>query len=150
MGRDDASRRDEAGDRAWWLLVGCWLLAAGASLGSLFFSEVMELPPCSLCWMQRVFMFPLTLILLIGLFPFDARVWRYGLPLSVIGAAVALYHMLLQLGVIPESAAPCRQGVSCAEAQVAILGFVSIPMLSLLVFASITGLLWFLKRRSSR
>jgi disulfide bond formation protein DsbB len=137
-------------DAEWSILFASWLLAAGATLGSLFFSEVMELPPCSLCWMQRVFMFPLAIILLIGLFPFDARVARYGLPLSTIGAAVALYHLLLQLGVIPESAAPCQQGVSCSEAQVAIFGFVSIPMLSLLVFAGVTGLLWFLKRRSSR
>ncbi len=137
-------------DAEWSILFASWLLAAGGTLGSLFFSEVMELPPCSLCWMQRVFMFPLSIILLIGLFPFDARVARYGLPLSAIGAAVALYHLLLQIGVIPESAAPCRQGVSCSEAQVAIFGFVSIPMLSLLVFASVTGLLWILKRRSSR
>ena len=137
-------------DAEWSILFASWLLAAGGTLGSLFFSEVMELPPCSLCWMQRVFMFPLSIILLIGLFPFDARVARYGLPLSAIGGAVALYHLLLQIGVIPESAAPCRQGVLCSEAQVAIFGFVSIPMLSLLVFASVTGLLWILKRRSSR
>ena len=137
-------------DAAWTVLFASWLLAAGATLGSLFFSEVMELPPCSLCWMQRVFMFPLALILLVGLFPFDPKVVRYGLPLAAIGAAIALYHLLLQLGVIPEAAAPCRQGVSCADAQVALFGFVSIPMLSLLVFASITGLLWLVRRRSSR
>jgi disulfide bond formation protein DsbB len=72
---------------------------------------------------------------------------RYALPLAAIGGAVALYHLLLQVGIIPESAAPCRQGVSCSEAQVEIFGFVSIPMLSLFVFATVTGLLWLLKRR---
>ena len=134
----------------WAILFGCWLLASAATLGSLFFSEVMELPPCSLCWIQRVFMFPLTIILLVGLFPFDPRVVRYALPLAAIGGAFALYHLLLQVGLVPERAAPCRQGVSCTEVQVQILGFVSIPMLSLLVFASITGLLGLLKRRQSR
>ncbi|MBW2420410.1 MAG: disulfide bond formation protein B [Deltaproteobacteria bacterium] len=137
-------------DSDWMILFVCWLLVAGATLGSLFFSEVMELPPCSLCWVQRIFMFPLCIILLLGLFPFDPQVVRYALPLAAIGAAVALYHLLLQAGLIPESAAPCRQGVSCSDAQVEIFGFVSIPMLSLLVFASVTGLLWLLKVRQSR
>jgi disulfide bond formation protein DsbB len=140
---------ENSSDPDWMILFICWLLAASATLGSLFFSEVMELPPCSLCWVQRVFMFPLTIILLLGLLPFDPQVVRYALPLAAIGAAVALYQLLLQVGLIPESTAPCRQGVSCSEAQVEILGFISIPMLSLLVFASVTGLLSLLKRRRS-
>jgi len=137
-------------DPDWAILFVCWLLASAATLGSLFFSEVMELPPCSLCWIQRVFMFPLTIILLVGLFPFDPRVVRYALPLAAIGGAFALYHLLLQAGLVPESAAPCRQGVPCTEAHIQIFGFVSIPMLSLLVFASVTGLLSLLKRRQSQ
>jgi disulfide bond formation protein DsbB len=74
---------------------------------------------------------------------------RYALPLAAIGGGFALYHLLLQAGLVPDSAAPCRQGVPCTEAQIQILGFVSIPMLSLLVFASVTGLLLLLKRRQS-
>ena len=136
-------------DPDWMILFVCWLLVAGATLGSLFFSEVMELPPCSLCWAQRIFMFPLAMILLLGLFPFDPNIVRYARPLAACGGAVALYHLLLQVGLIPESAAPCRQGVSCSEAEVEIFGFVSIPMLSLLVFASATGLLSWLKRRQT-
>lgn len=134
-------------DPDWAILFACWLLVAVATLGSLFFSEVMELPPCSLCWAQRIFMFPLSIILLVGLLPFDPGVVRYALPLAATGGAIALYHLLLQVGVIPESAAPCRRGVACSDAQVEILGFLSIPMLSLLVFASVTGLLLLLKRR---
>jgi disulfide bond formation protein DsbB len=143
------TEREKPSDPDWMLLFVCWLLVAAATMGSLFFSEVMELAPCTLCWVQRIFMFPLAIILLLGLFPFDPNVVRYALPLAVIGGAVALYHLLLQLGIIPESAAPCRAGVPCSEAQVEILGFVSIPMLSLLVFASVTGLLSLLKRRQA-
>ena len=128
----------------------CWLLVAGATLGSLFFSEIMELPTCSMCWVQRVFMFPLAIILLVGLFPFDGSVIRYALPLALGGGAVALYHTLLQVGIIPESAAPCRQGVSCSTAVLELLGFISIPMLSLLVFSIVVGLLILLKRISSK
>ncbi len=134
-------------DPDWAILFACWLLVAMATLGSLFFSEVMELPPCSLCWAQRIFMFPLAIILLVGLLPFDPGVVRYALPLAATGGAIALYHLLLQVGLIPESAAPCRRGVSCADAQLEVLGFLSIPMLSLLVFASVTGLLLLLRRR---
>ena len=143
------SKSGSPNEADWAILFASWLLVATATLGSLFFSEVMELPPCSLCWAQRVFMFPLAIILLVGLLPFDPGVVRYALPLAAIGGLIALYHLLLQVGVIPESAAPCRQGISCSEAQLQVLGFLSIPMLSLLVFGSVTGLLWLLKRRQS-
>ena len=130
----------------WNILFLCWLMVTGATLGSLFFSEIMELPPCSLCWVQRIFMFPLALILLAGLFPADGSVVRYALPLALCGAATAAFHLLLQLEVIPESAAPCEQGVSCTEVSMVLFGFVSIPMLSLAVFSTVAGLLYHLKR----
>ena len=130
------------------LLFVCWLSVTGATLGSLFFSEVMELPPCSLCWYQRIFMFPLAIVLLVGLFPFDAKVVRYALPLAVGGWAVALYHTLLHLGIIPKNVAPCQQGVSCSDAYLDLLGFVSIPMLSLLAFSAVVSILVILKRWS--
>ena len=91
-------------------------------------------------------MFPLPLILLVALFPVDRSVVRYALPLALCGSAVALYHTLLQVGLIPETAAPCQQGVSCTSVSYALFGFVSIPMLSLLAFLGISGLLWILKR----
>ncbi len=137
-------------DPNWTILFVCWLLATAATLGSLFFSEVMDLPPCSLCWYQRIFMFPLPILLLMGLFPLDAKVVRYALPLALAGWAIAAYHTLLQLGVIPESAAPCSQGVSCSSAYLELFGFVSIPALSLLAFSSVVGLLILLGRRLPR
>jgi len=137
-------------DTDWLLLLAAWLLVTTATLGSLFFSVVMELPPCSLCWYQRVFMFPLVVVLLMGLFPFDPKVVRYALPLSAVGTVVALYHMLLQAGVIPQSAAPCSQGVSCADVDLLVLGFASIPILSLFAFGAVTALLITILRRSSR
>ncbi len=136
-------------DRGWALLFACWLLVTGAALGSLFFSEVMELPPCSLCWWQRLFMFPLVFVVGAGLFPFDRKVVRYALPLAALGGVVAIYHTLLQLGVVPESIAPCRQGVSCADAQLELAGFVSIPMLASLAFAAAVVLLLLVHRSAS-
>lgn len=128
-------------EQAKMIVFASWLLASVATLGSLFFSEVMELPVCSLCWVQRIFMFPLAIILVLGLFPLDGSVVRYALPLSLAGAGVAFYHTLLQLGIIPEAAAPCQQGVSCSNVSLQIFGFVSIPMLSFMAFVGISGLL---------
>lgn len=136
-------------DTNWALLFVGWLFVMGAVLGSLFFSEIMELPPCTLCWYQRIFMFPLPIVMFMGLFPFDAKVIRYSLPLAIGGWIVALYHVLLHVGIIPESVSPCSQGVSCST-QYLDLGFVSIPLLSLIAFTMVTALLMVLRRRLSR
>ena len=134
-------------DLDWMLLFGAWLITAAASAGSLFFSEVMEFAPCSLCWYQRIFMYPLVLVLGIGLFPVDRSSVRYGLPLAVGGWLVAAYHTLLYEGVVPETMSPCRQGVSCKEEYIEVLGFLSIPALSLVAFTVVLALLWALRVR---
>lgn len=136
-------------DHRWSLLFGAWLLASLSTLGSLFFSEVMELAPCSLCWYQRIFMFPLPFVLLAGLTPHDPRAHRYALPLALGGAAIALWHTLLYTGVLPASAAPCSRGVSCTEQHFELFGALSIPALSLISFGAITGLLLLHRPRSS-
>ena len=127
-----------------WLapLFAAWLLACVATLGALFFSMVMERIPCVLCWYQRIFMFPLPLVLGVGLLSSDPRCVRYALPLAVCGLAIAVYHCLLYLGFIPAGMQPCTQGVSCAETSIELAGFVTIPLLSLFAFFSITALLW--------
>jgi disulfide bond formation protein DsbB len=132
--------------RAWTILLVCWIAATGASLGSLFFSEVMELAPCSLCWYQRAFMFPLAVVLLVGVLAQDVCCTRYALPLAVGGWGLALYHVLLHIGVIPESAAPCSQGVSCTEVPFELLGFASIPVLSLAAFTVVAAGLLVVRR----
>jgi len=134
----------------WNILFLCWLLVSVSTTGSLFFSYVMEFAPCVLCWYQRIFLFPLVIILAVGLFPFDKNVVKYALPLAITGWLTALYHNLLYAGIIPESIQPCSQGVSCTEEYINLFGFLSIPMLSLLSFSTIITLLVILKRRISR
>src|SRR5210317_1052678 len=102
-------------DANWTLLFLCWLLATVSALGSLFFSNVMDFAPCVLCWYQRICLFPLVLILPVGLFPFDKSVVKAALPLAVAGWLTAVYHNLLYAGIIPENLQPCSQGVSCTE-----------------------------------
>jgi len=125
----------------WSLVFTAWLLAALATLGALFMSEVMGFAPCVLCWYQRIFMFPLVFVLALGLFPFDPKVVRYALPLAAVGLLTAVFHLLLTAGYIPESMTPCRQGIPCSTVQIEWFGFVTIPLLSAISFLAINALL---------
>jgi len=134
----------------WTILFLCWFLATVSTLGSLFFSNVMEFAPCVLCWYQRICLFPLVIILAIGLFPFDRSVVKYALPLVIVGWLTSLYHTLLYAEIIPEDMQPCTQGVSCTEEYIDLFGFLTIPMLSLLSFSTIMALLIILMRRIAK
>ena len=125
----------------WTLTFGAWLIATVSTLGSLFFGEVMGYTPCVLCWYQRIAMFPLVFVLAAGLFPFDRRVVRYALPLAVAGWGLALFHLALIAGWIPENIKPCQQGVPCSDVQAVWFGFVTIPFLSMVSFSLIAALL---------
>lgn len=108
-----------------------WIIALLATVGSLFFSEVMDLPPCVLCWYQRIAMYPLVLIIGVGIIIRDRRMKYYALPLSLIGLAISIYHNLLYYGLIPESITPCTEGVPCNAVQIEWLGFITIPLMGL-------------------
>lgn len=142
-----SAKLEQTVDANWLLLFSCWLIAASSTLGSLFFSEIMQYAPCVLCWYQRILMYPLVVIILIGSFPLDKSIIKYALPLAAIGAVIALYHNLIYYGFIPESIQPCSRGVSCAEIYPEIFGVLTIPLLSLAAFLTIVILLIILKRR---
>ncbi len=145
----DSKHPDQSSQTGWSLLFLAWVLVTVATLGSLFFSEVMDIPVCVLCWYQRIAMYPLVLVLAIGLFPFDPRVVRYAVALAGLGWLIAFYQVLLVAGVIPESAQPYVQGIPCSETHISLLGFLSIPTLSLLVFTLIGILLFYAHKMES-
>ncbi len=126
---------------AWTLAFLAWLIASASTLGALFFSQVMGIAPCVLCWYQRIFMFPLVFILAAGLFPLDAKLVRYALPLVVAGWMIALFHVLLVAGIVPETIRPCAQGIPCKDQVIEWFGFLTIPSLSLIAFSVIGVLL---------
>jgi disulfide bond formation protein DsbB len=95
-------------------------------------------------------MFPMMLILPFGLFPFDRNVVRSVVPLAGFGGLLAVLHVLLVEGIIPERIAPCRQGVPCSETVAEWFGFVTIPLLSFVAFAAIAVLLILALVRSSK
>jgi disulfide bond formation protein DsbB len=147
-------RREDAMDRVkverasglaamdeWLGGAGIYLaLAAGwmSTLGSLYFSEVRGYVPCPLCWYQRILMYPLALLLTIGILRRDRGVATYVLPMSVAGIGVSTYHYLLQKTNWFESAPACKGGVPCNVDYINWLGFITIPFLALIGFLIIT------------
>ena len=137
-------------DPDWTLLFLGWLIACISTLGSLFFSYVMEFAPCILCWYQRICLFPLVLILARGLFPLDRHVIKYAWPLAALGWLLAAYHNLLYAELIPAGMQPCSKGISCTEEHIELFGFLSIPQLSLISFTTLVFILIILQRRSRK
>jgi len=132
---------------AWALVFMAWLIAAASTMTSLFFSEIMHLEPCVLCWYQRICIFPLVVILWVGLYPLSKEVIRYALPFAVIGLLFTLYHIALFYGFIPEGLKPCIQGIPCDDDSMVLFGFLPIPLLSLTAFSAIIALLLIAKSR---
>ncbi|AJA11767.1 Putative membrane protein (plasmid) [Sphingopyxis fribergensis] len=137
------------GRAAWLALLAAGLVALTASLGVIFIGEVMGQTPCVLCWFQRAFMFPLAIMLAIAAYRSDRGVFAYAVPLAAIGWVVALYHLLLYQGVIPEAVQPCGAGPSCADGAMTLSGGIPLPLLSLGAFSAIIILIFFYRRSKS-
>lgn len=124
--------------------------ALAATLGSLYFSEIAGFPPCVLCWYQRICMYPILAIMTVGILRKDKGLPYYVLPFSITGLLIGIYHNLLYYKIIPESNAPCIQGVSCTTKFIEWFGFVTIPFLSLSAFALITACMIFLLLKNKK
>ncbi|OGD86126.1 hypothetical protein A2164_03910 [Candidatus Curtissbacteria bacterium RBG_13_35_7] len=116
--------------------IQAWL----AVLGSLYYSEIQKLPPCLLCWYQRIFMYPLAVIFAVAIIRRDKNVPYYALPLSIIGALIALYHYIIQMTTL-SNALTCTATEPCELIQVSLFGFITIPLLSFLGFLFISILM---------
>ena len=115
-------------------LLTAWI----AMCGSLYFSEVNGFVPCTLCWYQRILMYPLTLVLGVGLLRRDWHLPYYVLPFSVFGLGMSTYHYLLEKTNIFDASTACRQGASCTTQWINWYGFITIPFLALVAFLIIT------------
>lgn len=115
-------------------LIVAWV----ATLGSLYFSEVLGYIPCELCWYQRIFMYPMAGLIALGLLRFDANLPHLVIPFTVVGGSISVYHYLLQKTDLFDGATTCSVGVPCSTAWINWFGFVTIPFLALLAFFLIT------------
>jgi disulfide bond formation protein DsbB len=125
-----------------------FLISLIATLGSLFFSEIMSFIPCSLCWYQRIFMYPLVFLFSINLLFPDDKIFKYAFPLVLIGWLISIYHNLLMFKIIPEKLSPCIQGVPCSVDYINWFGFITIPLLSFFAYTTILILLINLKKEN--
>ncbi|MBS4213424.1 MULTISPECIES: disulfide oxidoreductase [Neobacillus] len=119
-------------------LLLSWIAALIATLGSLYFSEVMHFIPCTLCWYQRIFMYPLAIMLGIAVYRNDNGIYKYVLPLSIIGMLISGYHTLLQKLPYLQRFEMCTSGVPCSKDYINWLGFITIPILAFIAFTIIT------------
>lgn len=134
-----------------YALIIAFLLAWSATIGSLFLSEILHFPPCNLCWYQRILMYPLAVIFIVAIKRKDPNVAYYALPLSVMGIVVALYHYMLQMGIIfKENILSCSLSTPCTNIQVQLLGFITLPFLSLIAFLLITFLMLFMLKSKNK
>jgi disulfide bond formation protein DsbB len=125
-------------DAAVWL---AWFVALGATVGSLYFSGVATSPPCRFCWFQRIAMYPLAVILLVGALRKDPGVRWYAVPLAALGAAISGWHSLIEWRPALDSGECEFQGPSCtfvwfrefglSLANMALIGFLTILILLL-------------------
>ncbi len=117
-----------------------WLVSIAATLGSLYFSEVVGWTPCELCWYQRIMMYPLVIILGVAILHKDTQVHKYVLPMTIVGGAISLYHYLLQWGLVTTSTCGI-DATSCAVGE-KWFGFLTIPLLALIAFVLIGVSMW--------
>nr|WP_017755203.1 disulfide oxidoreductase [Calidifontibacillus oryziterrae] len=115
-----------------------WGAALIATLGSLYFSEVLKYIPCDLCWVQRIFMYPLVIVLGVAIVKKDYKIYRYVLPLSIVGGIISIYHYLIQKVPFFAANANTCGVVPCTGEYINWLGFITIPMLALIAFIIIT------------
>lgn len=116
------------------LFLLIWTQALIATLGSLFFSEIMGYIPCTLCWIQRIFMYPLVIIYGVALFKKDLNIALPGLIMSGVGMLISAYHYGLQkLPALQEAGGLCGD-VPCNLQYINYFGFVTIPFLAGVAF----------------
>jgi len=125
------------GDRAIWL---AWLVALVATVGSLIYSEVIHFVPCRLCWFQRIAMYPLSFVLLVGAIRREAAVKYYGLPLALTGLAISIYHNVIQFYPSLEGGS-CDPLNPCSARSIEVFGFIDIPFMAGAGFILISVLL---------
>ena len=126
-------------------LWAAWLVALVATVGSLIYSEVAHFVPCRLCWFQRIAMYPMSVILLVGAIRKEAVARLYALPLALVGLGISIYHYIIQLYPSLEGSS-CDPVAPCSSRYVEVFGFVSIPFMAGAGFMVIAVLLAFYVR----
>ncbi len=120
------------------LAIG-FLLGLAAIAGSLTYSELYYLTPCLFCWWQRIFLYPQAVIFAVALYRHGRTsnagydIFHYATPMAIVSSVISLYHVFLQRGVIASTGACIQNGVSCTTIDINVFGFLTIPMMALII-----------------
>jgi disulfide bond formation protein DsbB len=117
-----------------------FVVALTCMLGSLYFSQIADFTPCNLCWYQRIAMYPLSVLLLVAVIRRDRDIRFYVVPLAVIGAAISLYHFLVERFPSLEASGVCTLAVPCTQVWFRRFGFITLPFMALSGFLLIVSL----------
>lgn len=118
-----------------------WVIATIATLGSLYFSEIMGYLPCTLCWYQRILMYPLVIVLGIATARKDLKQTIYVLPITILGMGISSYHYAIEKTDWFEGGGKTCGIIPCDVEYINWLGFITIPFLALTAFTLITIIL---------
>ena len=116
-----------------------FLVATVAMLGSLYFSESAHYVPCRLCWFQRVAMYPIAPIALVGVLRRDLAARWYVLPIAVIGMAISAFHYLIEWQPDLDTGSCTLFGPSCTDVWFRTFGFATLAFMALCGFAAIVA-----------
>jgi len=115
-------------------------VAATCMFGSLLYQLHFDRIPCVWCWYQRIAMYPLVAILLVGLILRDRLTGWYVIPFVVIGPLMSTYHWLLERGVFPEVGS-CDPTAPCAAPPFREFGFITLAYMAWSGFLAIGALM---------
>ncbi len=110
----------------------------GGMIMSLYYSEVLRLAACDLCWFQRIFMYSQVFIFGLAWYKKDKNILPYATILSFVGFCIAVYHHMLQIGFDmykPCSTAPFA--VDCSKPTFIEFGFVTFPYFAVVLFGTL-------------
>lgn len=112
-------------------------IGATATAGSLYFSEVAHYIPCRLCWFQRVAMYPIGVIALVGLLRRDAAARWYVAPIAAVGLAISAYHYLIEWNPGLDTGSCALFGPACTDVWFRTFGFATLAFMALCGFAAV-------------
>jgi hypothetical protein len=105
-------------------------IALVTTLGSLYYSEIAGYPPCTLCWYQRIAIYPQVVVLGVAALRRDRTVWLTSIPLALIGGAISVWHVVIERN--PALAGPCDPANPCTIKWVEEFGFLTVPTMALI------------------
>lgn len=120
-----------------------FLAALGAVLLSLFYSEIVGYPPCDLCWIQRIFLYPQLVLFGMELYKKEKSIIDFSLIFAILGSITSIYHIFVEGGMISSAvcADPSSGGVSCSVRYIYEFGYITMPIMALTLSLFIISIL---------